>query len=134
MNRSTLFGGILLLVAAGSAWAETEATAEQQWQQHMTEMRQLHQNWMASKTPEERQKLMQEHQQAMGRGMQSMGGCMADGTGMGMGMGKGMKGMGQGMGRMQVDSVEAVDLRIHHMEQMIEQLRAHREMLAKPQP
>lgn len=128
MNRSTFFGGILLLVATGSAWAETAATAEQQWQQHMTEMRQLHQNWMAGKTPEERQRLMQEHQKAMGRGMQSIGGCMmADGKGMGMG-----GGMGQGMMRM--DTVEQVDQRIQHMEQMVEQLRAHREMLAKPKP
>lgn len=125
MNRSTLFGGMLLLVAAGSAWAETKATAEQQWQQHITEMRQLHQNWMAGKTPEERQKLMQEHQQAMGRGMQSMGGCMAGGNRMGMG-----GGMGQGW--MRLDTVEQVDQRIQHMEQMVEQLRAHREMLAKP--
>ncbi|MOA55163.1 hypothetical protein D3C78_1789080 [compost metagenome] len=100
-------------------------------------MRQLHQSWMAGKTPEERQKLMQAHQQAMGRGMQNMGGCMAGGTGMGMGMGMGHgmgQGMGQGMGGMQMDTVEAVDLRIQHMEQMIEQLRAHREMLAKPKP
>lgn len=127
MNRSILFGGILLLVAAGSAWAETEPTVEQQWQQHITEMRQLHQNWMAGKTPEERQKLMQEHQQAMGRGMQSMGGCMVDGKGMGMGMGGGM-----GQGGMRLETVEQVDQRIQHLEQMIEQLRAHREMLAKP--
>ncbi|MOA40049.1 hypothetical protein D3C78_1618810 [compost metagenome] len=118
---------MLLLVAAGSAWAKTEPTAEQRWHQHITEMRQLHQNWMAGKTPEERQKLMQEHQQAMGRGMQSMGGCMADGKGMGMGM-------GGGMGGMNLDTVEQVDQRIQHMEQMIEQLRAHREMLAKPKP
>jgi hypothetical protein len=41
-----------------------------------------------------------------------------------------MMGMGQGM--MPLDTVEQVDLRIQHMEQMIEQLRAHREMLAKP--
>ena len=40
-------------------------------------------------------------------------------------------GMGQGMGMMQLDTVEQVDQRIKHMEQMIEQLRAHREMLEK---
>ena len=121
MNRSLLLGGLLLLASAGSALAETAATSEQQWQQHITQMRELHQNWMAGKTPEERQKLMQEHRQAMGRGMQNMGGCMAGG---------GMMGMGQGM--MPLDTVEQVDLRIQHMEQMIEQLRAHREMLTKP--
>ena len=121
MNRSLLLGSLLLLASAGSALAETAATSEQQWQQHITQMRELHQNWMAGKTPEERQKLMEEHRQAMGRSMQNMGGCMAGG---------GMMGMGQGM--MPLDTVEQVDLRIQHMEQMIEQLRAHREMLAKP--
>ncbi|SDS38492.1 hypothetical protein [Pseudomonas oryzae] len=130
MNRSILCAGVLLLAASGATWAEDKAaTPEQQWQQHITEMRQLHQNWMAGKTPEERQKLMEQHWQAMGRGMQNMGGCMAGGQG--MGMNKGM-GMGMGGGWMRMDTVEQVDLRIQHMEQMIEQLRAHREMLAKP--
>ncbi|MCQ4347462.1 hypothetical protein NGA35_08490 [Pseudomonas stutzeri] len=134
MNRSTLCAGILLLAVSGATWAEEQAvTPEQQWQQHITEMRQLHQSWLAGKTPEERQKLMEAHQQAMGRGMQNMGGCMVDGKGMGMGggMGKGM-GKGMGMGGMSLNTVEQVDLRIQHMEQMLEQLRAHREMLAKP--
>lgn len=144
MNRLALGCSALLLVAATSAFAaETAATPEQQWQQHITEMQQLHQSWMAGKTPEERQKLMEQHWQAMGRGMQGMGGCpvggpgmgmgggMADGKGMGMGMGMGG---GMGMGWAQPDNVEAVDLRIKHMEQMLEQLRAHREMLAKPKP
>ncbi len=130
MNRSILCAGVLLLAASGATWAEDKAaTPEQQWQQHITEMRQLHQNWMAGKTPEERQKLMEQHWQAMGRGMQNMGGCMAGGQG--MGMNKGM-GMGMGGGWMRMDTVEQVDLRIQHMEQMIEQVRAHREMLAKP--
>lgn len=120
MNRSTLLGGLLVLFASASSWAATDATPEQQWQQHMSEMQQLHQNWMAGKTPEERQKLMQEHQQAMVGGMQMMGGCPMQGMGHGM-----------GMGMMQLDSVEQVDQRIQHMEQMIEQLRAHRAMLEK---
>lgn len=134
MNRTILCGAILLLAAAGSAWAEEQAAPpQQQWQQHITEMRTLHQNWMAGKTPEERQKLMEQHWQAMGRGMQSMGGCMGGGHGMGMGMGQGMApGMGGGWASM--DTVEQVDLRIQHMEQMLEQLRAHREMLAKLKP
>ncbi len=134
MNRTILCGAILLLAAAGSAWAEEQAAPpEQQWQQHITEMRTLHQNWMAGKTPEERQKLMEQHWQAMGRGMQSMGGCMGGGHGMGMGMGQGMA-PGLGGGWASMDTVEQVDLRIQHMEQMLEQLRAHREMLAKPKP
>lgn len=122
MNRSTLLGGLLVLFATGSCWAESAATTEQQWQQHMSEMQQMHQSWMAGKTPEERQKLMQEHQQAMGGGMQMMGGCPMHG---------GKQGMGQGRGMMQLDTVEQVDQRIQHMEQMIEQLRAHRAMLEK---
>lgn len=141
-NRTVLCLGLLMLVAGGASaaeTAETAATPEQQWQQHIAEMRQLHQSWMAGKTPEERQRLMEQHWQAMGRGMQGMGGCPAGGPGMGMGGGmadgKGMGmggGMGMGMGWAQPDNVEAVDLRIRHMEQMLEQLRAHREMLAKP--
>jgi outer membrane biogenesis lipoprotein LolB len=124
MNRSLRSCGLLLLLAAASSWAATDAATEQQWQQHMQEMQQMHQSWMAGKTPEERQKLMLEHQKAMGGGMQMMGGCPMQGgmQGMGMGAGKGM---------MQLDTVEQVDQRIKHMEQMIEQLRAHREMLEK---
>lgn len=126
MNRSILCAGVLLLAASGATWAQDQAaTPEQQWQQHITEMQKLHQGWMAGKTPEERKKLMEQHWQAMGRGMQNMGGCMAGGQGMGMGMGGG--GMGMGMA-----TVEQVDLRIQHMEQMLEQLRAHRQMLSKP--
>lgn len=146
MNRSTLCSGILLLVLGSSAWAATETskpateTPEQQWQQHVTEMQKLHQDWMAGKTPAERQKLMEQHWQAMGRGMQNMGGCMAGGQGMGMGQGQGqgmgMGGGGMGMGGggmgMGAETVEQVDLRIQHMEQMLEQLRAHRQMLTKP--
>ncbi len=127
MNRSIRLGSLLVLLAAGSSWAATDATTEQQWQQHMSEMQQMHQKWMAGKTPEERQKLMQEHQQAMGGGMQMMGGCPMHGGKQGM-MGQGM---GQGMGMMQLDTVEQVDQRIQHMEQMIEQLRVHRAMLEK---
>lgn len=129
MNRSTLLGGLLVLLASGSSWAATDAAkdaaTQQQWQQHMSEMQQMHQRWMAGKTPEERQKLMQEHQMAMGSGMQMMGGCPMSSNMSGMGM-------GHGMGMMQLDTVEQVDQRIQHMEQMIEQLRAHRTMLEKP--
>lgn len=125
MNRSIRMAGLLVLLASTSSWAATDATTEQQWQQHMSEMQQMHQNWMAGKTPEERQKLMQEHQQAMAGGMQMMGGCPMHGGKQGMPM-------GHGMGMMQLDTVEQVDQRIQHMEQMIEQLRAHRAMLEKP--
>lgn len=119
---------LALLVFSGSLWAESQATPEQQWQAHIDQMRELHQQWMAGKTPEERQKLMQQHQQSMGQGMQAMGGCP-----MGMGQGMGMQpGAGMGMGAAQ--SVEQIDLRITHMEQMIEQLRAQREMLEQAKP
>lgn len=123
---------LALLVFSGSLWAESQATPEQQWQAHIDQMRELHQQWMAGKTPEERQKLMQQHQQSMGQGMQAMGGCpmgMAHGMGQGMGM---QPGAGMGMGAAQ--SVEQIDLRITHMEQMIEQLRAQREMLEQAKP
>ncbi len=121
---------LALLVFSGSLWAESQATPEQQWQAHIDQMRELHQQWMAGKTPEERQKLMQQHQQSMGQGMQAMGGCP-----MGMGQGMGMQpGAGMGMGMGAAQSVEQIDLRITHMEQMIEQLRAQREMLEQAKP
>ena len=127
MNTKTLLPGLLVLSLAGGAWAATDASSEQQWQQHMSQMRELHQSWMAGKSPEERHKLMLEHRQAMGGGMQMMGGCpMQGGMGMGMGMGK-----GAGM-MMPLDTPEQVDQHIQHMEQMLEQLKAHREMLSKP--
>ena len=125
MNTKTLLAGLLALGLAGGAWAATEAGSEQQWQQHMTQMRELQQSWMAGKTPEERHKLMLEHRQAMGGSMQMMGGCPMHG-GMQMGMGK-----GAGM-MMPLDTPEQVDQHIQHMEQMLEQLKAHREMLSKP--
>ncbi len=121
---------LALLLFSGSLWAESQATPEQQWQAHIDQMRELHQQWMAGKTPEERQKLMQQHQQSMGQGMQAMGGCP-----MGMGQGMGMQpGAGMGMGMGAAQSVEQIDLRITHMEQMIEQLRAQREMLEQAKP
>ncbi|MBB6340216.1 phage shock protein A [Pseudomonas fluvialis] len=121
---------LALLLFSGSLWAESQATLEQQWQAHIDQMRELHQQWMAGKTPEERQKLMQQHQQSMGQGMQAMGGCP---MGMTHGMGQGM-GMQQGAGMGAAQSVEQIDQRIAHMEQMIEQLRAQREMLEQAKP
>lgn len=121
---------LALLLLSGSLWAESQATPEQQWQAHIDQMRELHQQWMAGKTPEERQKLMQQHQQSMGQGMQAMGGCP---MGMAHGMGQGM-GMQQGAGMGAAQSVEQIDQRIAHMEQMIEQLRAQREMLEQAKP
>lgn len=122
---------LALLIPGGAAWAESQATPEQQWQTHIEQMRKLHQQWMGSKTPEERQQLMQQHQQAMGQGMQTMGGCpMGMGQGMGMGMQQGMGMMGMGAAQ----SVEQIDQRIAHMEQMIEQLRAQRQMLEQAKP
>jgi len=123
MNTKTLLPGLLALSLASGAWAATDASSEQQWQQHMSQMRELHQSWMAGKSPEERHKLMLEHRQAMGGGMQMMGGCPMQG-GMGMGKGAGMM--------MPLDTPEQVDQHIQHMEQMLEQLKAHREMLSKP--
>ena len=43
------------------------------------------------------------------------------------------KGMGKGAGMMMpLDTPEQFDQHIQHMEQMHEQLKAHREMLSKP--
>ncbi|MGX1125227.1 hypothetical protein [Pseudomonas sp. HLS-6 TE3448] len=129
MSRSLPVVGLALLLVSCGVGAQTPPDADQQWQQHMTEMREMHERWMASKTPEERQAMMKAHQQAMGNGMYEMGGCMGGGKMMG-GMNQGSM-MNQGP-MMNLDSVEKVDKAIAHMEQMIEQLRKHREMLSKP--
>lgn len=129
MNGSRALA-LALLLFSGSLWAESQATPEQQWQAHIDQMLELHQQWMAGKTPEERQKLMQQHQQSMGQGMQAMGGCP---MGMAHSMGQGM-GMQPGAGMSTAQSVEQIDQRIAHMEQMIEQLRAQREMLEQAKP
>ena len=129
MSRSLPVVGLALLLVSCGVGAQTPPDADQQWQQHMTEMREMHERWMASKTPEERQAMMKAHQQAMGNSMYEMGGCMGGGKMMG-GMNQGSM-MNQGP-MMNLDSVEKVDKAIAHMEQMIEQLRKHREMLSKP--
>ncbi len=129
MSRSLPVVGLALLLVSCGVGAQTPPDTDQQWQQHMTEMREMYERWMASKTPEERQAIMKAHQQAMGSGMSEMGGCMGGGKMMG-GMNQGSM-MNQGP-MMNLDSVEKVDKAIAHMEQMIEQLRKHREMLSKP--
>ncbi|WP_409276680.1 hypothetical protein [Pseudomonas defluvii] len=129
MIRSLPIVGLALLLVSCGVGAQTPPDADQQWQQHMTEMREMHERWMASKTPEERQAMMKAHQQAMGNSMYEMGNWMGGGRMMG-GMNQGAM-MHQGP-MMNLDSVENVDKAIAHMEQMIEQLRKHREMLSKP--
>ena len=84
MSRSLPVVGLALLLVSCGVGAQTPPDADQQWQQHMTEMRTMHERWMASKTPEERQAMMKAHQQAMGNGMYEMGGCMGGGKMMGV--------------------------------------------------
>lgn len=131
MNRSYLLA-LMLLGVSIPAVAQSVAPADQQWQQHMTAMQQLHQQWLHSKTPEQRQQLMQQHRQAMAESMPMLGGCpgMPAGTGM---AGQTMMGKGMGHGQGQwLDAPEQLEQHIQHMEQMLEQLRARRDMLDKP--
>ncbi|MDH0056640.1 hypothetical protein N7301_03535 [Stutzerimonas stutzeri] len=65
--------------------------------------------------------------------MGAMGGCPMGGPGAGMGK-QGSKPMHGAMGggrMMAAPSKEMLDMRIQHMEQMLEQMRSHRDMLDK---
>ncbi|EIK51455.1 hypothetical protein YO5_00815 [Stutzerimonas stutzeri TS44] len=115
----SLFAGLALTAQAQDAPAAADNSAA--WQQHWQQMQDYRQAWQTAKTPEERQKLQAEHWQSMQSGMGMMGGC----PGMGMKGGKGM--MGGGM--MGAPSQEMLDMRIKYMEQMLEQMRSHRQML-----
>ena len=120
----SLFAGLALTAQAQDAPAAADNSAA--WQQHWQQMQEYRQAWQAAKAQQERQKLQAEHWQSMQSGMGMIGGCpMAGGPGMGMKGGKGM--MGGGM--MGAPTKEMLDLRIQHMEQMLEQMRSHRQML-----
>ena len=64
---------------ANSASRASTANGEQldQMDRHMKSMREMHEAMKAAKTPEERQRLMGGHMQAMQNGMQMMNGMMA---------------------------------------------------------
>lgn len=120
-----LFAGLALTAAAEQAAPApgSAPSAEQSWQQHWQRMQEYRQRWQAAKTPEERQKLREEHWKSMQEGM--AGGCPMMGRHDGMGM------HGGGQGGMPEPTAEQLDRHIDHMEKMLEQLRAHREMLDK---
>lgn len=129
MNSRSWFVGSLMLGLAMSAGAqETSVENETSWKQHRQQMQEYRQAWQEAKTPEERQKLREQHWQAMHSGMMSncpMG--MKDGMPGGKGM-QGGKGM-PGGGMMNAPTKEQLDWRIEQAEQMLEQMRNHREML-----
>ncbi|MDE2598765.1 MAG: hypothetical protein KGL40_03975 [Rhodocyclaceae bacterium] len=71
-----------------------------QMEKQIASMQEIHEKFMAAKTPEERAALMDEHMRTMQAGMsmmREMHGGPPMGRGMGRGMGGGM-GMGRGMG------------------------------------
>ena len=97
-------------------------------------MQEYRQAWEGAKTPDERQKLRDQHWQSMQSGFRMMDGCQMGGPGGGMGKsgGKGMQGGMSGGPMMGAQpSKEMLDLRIEHMEQMLEQMRSHRNLLDK---
>jgi len=135
-TRSWILGSILAGLAVTAHAQQAPDYDNQAWQQHWQKMQEYRQAWQAAKTPEERQKLRDEHWQSMQSGFGMMGGCPMGGPGAGMGKqgGKPMQGGmgGMGGGRMMgAPSKEMLDMRIQHMEQMLEQMRSHRELLDK---
>jgi outer membrane lipoprotein SlyB len=131
--RSLIVGSMLVGLAMSASAQQTPADDNAAWQQHWQQMQEYRQAWQSAKTPEERQKLRDEHLQSMQSSMGAMGGCPMGGPGAGMGKqgGNAMPGaMGRG-GMMGAPSKEMLDMRIQNMEQMLEQMRSHRQMLDK---
>lgn len=132
MKSRSWFVGSLLLGLAMSAGAAEDAKVDNQtsWEQHRQQMQEYRQAWQDAKTPEERQKLREQHWQAMQSG--TMANCpMGMKGGMGMqGGAAGGKGMAGG-NMMNAPTKEQLDWRIKQAEQMLEQMRNHREMLDK---
>ncbi|AWL00921.1 MAG: hypothetical protein GTN60_04105 [Pseudomonas stutzeri] len=132
-TRSWVLGSILAGLAMSASAQPAPAYDNEAWQQHWQKMQEYRQAWQAAKTPEERQKLRDEHWQSMQSTMGAMGGCPMGGPGAGMGKqgGKPMQGAMGGGRMMAAPSKEMLDMRIQHMEQMLEQMRSHRDMLGK---
>lgn len=139
LGRGLLLGGLLVSLAACAQAPWSSGAGRADGAQHCQLMQQQCQAIQAAKTPEERQKLMQEHRQAMmaGGGMGMHGDCPAAGAhgGMGMGhdMGHGMgHGMGMPMGAMGAAPTAAqLDQQIEHLELMLKQLKAQRAGMGK---
>ena len=130
---------VIAAEAPGTAKPGAESTApaasapDSSWQQHWELMQQRRQAMLGAKTPEERQKLMQEHWESMQGSMSMLGGCPGGGMGMGPGMMGG--GMGHGMGAGQMmgpPTAEQLDQQISHVEQMLKELKAHRAEMKAP--
>ncbi|AHY43758.1 hypothetical protein CXK93_10660 [Stutzerimonas decontaminans] len=132
-TRSLIVGSLLLGLAMSASAQQTPADDNAAWQQHWQQMQEHRQAWQSAKTPQERQKLRDEHWQSMQSSMAAMGGCPMGGPGSGMGKqgGKAMPGAMGGGRMMGAPSKEMLDMRIQHMEQMLEQMRSHRQMLDK---
>ncbi|GAB3469638.1 hypothetical protein [Azotobacter salinestris] len=136
-----LFGILFASSAALVGAQETPPDSEAAWQQHWQKVQEYRQAWQAAKTPEERRRLREQHWQSMHAGPGMAGGCPMMGPGMmhGEGMdrpggGMGTTGGGQGMpgghgAMMGEPTPEQLDRHIAHLEKMLEELRAHREML-----
>lgn len=131
-TRSWVIGSVLAGLAITAQAQQASDYDEQAWQQHWQKMQEYRQAWQGAKTPGERQKLSDQHWQSMQSGFGMMGGCQMGGPDAGMGMsgGKGMQG-GMGAGMMEAPSRQMLDVRIRHMEQMLEQMRSHRDLLDK---
>jgi len=128
-GRSILLGALMLGAAVGAS-AQDAATDDSAWQKHWQQMQEYRQAWRQAKTPEERMKLREQHWRSMQSGAGMMGGCPPGGPGAG---GMGMQG-GAGMGPGAFGGAptkEVLDMRIQRMEQLLEQMRSHRQMLDK---
>ena len=132
-----LLGGLLVSLAACVQTPSSPGAGGSEVQQHCQLMQQQCLAIHAAKTPEERQKLMLEHRQAMmAGGMGMSGGCPAAGAHGGMGMGPGMMGggMGHGMGSGAMGAAptaEQLDRQIEHLELMLKQHKAQRAGMGK---
>ena len=132
-----LLGGLLVSLAACVQTPSSPGAGGSEVQQHCQLMQQQCLAIHAAKTPEERQKLMLEHRQAMmAGGMGMSGGCPAAGAHGGMGMGPGMMGggMGHGMGSGAMGAAptaEQLDRQIEHLELMLKQRIAQRAGMGK---
>lgn len=128
------------LSAAVPAWAHsTSAQAPatpSAWTQNMDKqrqsMRELHDQMLAARTPEERSRLMAEQTKLMQGGMDMMGG-MGPGAGMGMGMGMGGPGMQPGaaaerQGAMPMGARDA-GTRMQMMEMRMEMMQSMMQMM-----
>lgn len=133
-SRSWFVGSLMLGLAMSAGAQDANVDNETSWKQHRQQMQEYRQAWQDAKSPEERQKLRESHWQAMHSGMvancpMGMKEGMQGGKGMQGGM-QGGKGM-QGGNMMNAPTKEQLDWRIEQAEQMLEQMRNHREMLDK---